>query len=433
MATTGTKSSGSDFVGLNDALKHVYEPAMANNAVVESEVWDLFTEQEGFEWSEGPDGKQINMSHIFASGGGSGFMDEDDYLYTPTSPTIKQSSLTLKQGTVTVELSGRTLRRVKAGPAAFATWADEALPLAVERLVFHKDRALMGDGTGIVCRIDEVTPAVSDLGIDSAYGIAGLAGATNLVLENDSLRFGPNANGTSLRTGAAVVSAVDYPNSEINIDALPTSTADNDYVFVGDANVNGSGTREPMGLLGIVDDGTVLATFQGLSRTTYPRMQAHIIDSTSGTFNATLSEDLLDYSDSIAWQRGKGKPSIVLTSYSGRRSYWKSLKSDRSINDPAGSYVGGRRSTRIILGDREAEIRACRKVPESLAFMLDRKSLKLYRVGPGRWDDTDGSIWNRVVNSTGRKDAFFAVFVEEYNVASNAPNRNVKITGLAAA
>lgn len=438
MATTGTLSSGSDFIGLNDALKHVYEPAMANQAVTESELWDLFTQQEGFEVSEGPDGKQINLSHIFAAGGGAGFMNEDDYLYSATNPTIKQSSLTIKQAMVPVELSGRTLRRVKAGPAAFATWADEALPLAVERLAFHKDRALMGAGTGIVCRINDASPATTDTGIDSAYGVAGLDGAEFLLLEGDSTRWGPNANGSSLRTGAAVVAAVDYENVEIDIDAVPTSGADNDYVFIGDANVNGSGTRESMGLLGIVDDGTIVSTFQGLARATYPRMKAQIVAADTaqgGQFGGILSEDLLEYADRIAWQRGKGKPDVIVTSYSGHASFWKSLKGDRRINDPAGAYRGGVRSggLSITLGDRDVVLRKVRKCPQSLAFMLTKSSLKMYAIGAGRWDDTDGSIWNRVINSTGRKDAFFAVFVEEYNVASSHPNRNVKITGLVAA
>jgi hypothetical protein len=77
-------------------------------------------------------------------------MNEDDYLYTPTNPTTKQSSITIKQLVAVVELSGRTLRRVKKGPAAFVTWADEALPRKAQRLAFHKDRMYLGTGTGII-------------------------------------------------------------------------------------------------------------------------------------------------------------------------------------------------------------------------------------------------------------------------------------------
>jgi hypothetical protein len=139
-------------------LKQVYTKAFENNVEKESELADVIQKAEGFDVIEGPDGKQVNMGHIFSSGGGVGSMNEDDYLYTPTNPTAKQSSITIKQHVAVVELSGRTLRRVKKGPAAFVTWADEALPRKAARLAFHKDRQYLGTGTGIICRINQARP-----------------------------------------------------------------------------------------------------------------------------------------------------------------------------------------------------------------------------------------------------------------------------------
>jgi hypothetical protein len=43
--------------------------------------------------------------------------------------------------------------------------------------------------------------------IGSAFGVASLEGAANLLLRDDNLRAGPNANGTSLRAGTALVSS----------------------------------------------------------------------------------------------------------------------------------------------------------------------------------------------------------------------------------
>ena len=430
MATTNTSDTS-----FSDILKEEYEPIMQNQLVTDSEAKDLYTPADGFEVTEGPDGKQINIAHLFSAGGGGGFMDEDDYLYTSTNPSIKQSHINIKQAMVTAELSGRTLRRVKQGAAAFADWASEVLPLKVEYLAHVEDRALLGAGNGIVARVNG-TPAAAGTAVDSAYGIASLEGAEFLFAEGDTLRWGPNADGTSLRTGAAVVTGINYDDKEIIIDSLPTSAADNDYIFMGTANVNGSGSVEAMGLEGIVDDGTNVATFQGLSRSTYLKMNAQIINAAtaqSNVFAGVLSEDLLDYADRQAWMRGKGKPDYLLTSYSGRSSFWKSLKDDRRITDPAGNYTGGRANLRMILGDRIIDLKCARKVPDSRAFLNERKSLKFYRVGQPHWDDTTGAIWDRVIDSTGRKDAFWAVFLDEFNVASGMPNHCVKITNLAAA
>src|SRR5690242_7134667 len=431
MATTNTSDTT-----FSDILKQEYEPIMQNQLVEDSEARDLYTPADGFEVTEGPDGKQINIAHLFSAGGGGGFMGESDYLYTSTNPNIKQSHITIKQAMVAAELSGRTLRRVKQGPTAFADWATEVLPLKVQYLAHLEDRALLGAGNGIVARVNDAAPSTSGTGIDTAYGITGLAGAEFLFAEGDTLRWGPNADGTSLRTGAAVVTGIDYANKKIQIDAVPTSAADNDYIFMGTANVNGSGSVEAMGLEGIVDDGTNVATFQGLSRTTYLKMNAQIIDAATAqnnVFAGALSEDLLDFADRQAWMRGRGKPDYLLTSYSGRSSFWKSRKDDRRINDPSGDYIGGRGTMRMRLGDRVIELKCARKVPESRAFLNEKKSLKFYRVGQPHWDDTTGTVWDRVIDSTGRKDAFWAVFIDEFEVASGTPNHNVKIINLAAA
>lgn len=424
--------------GLADVLKTVYEPLMRDLSVTESECWDLFTEEENFDVTEGPDGKQINLAHVFSYGGGVGAMGEGDYIYASQDPDIKQSSVTIKQWGATVEMSGRVMRRVKEGPAAFATWAERILPERVRRLVFHKDRALLGLGTGILFQLNGTPGAATAQAINNAYGISGLTGAEFMTWNGDSLRYASDAAGTSLRTGAAVVKAVHFAAKTIDTDILPTSATGGDFVALGDANVNGFGSKENMGLLGIVDDGTNLSSLQGLSRTTYPLMQAQIINAATangGIYNGLFSEDLLDFADATAYERGLGKPDVVLTNRTARRAFWKDLKNDRRINDPMGSYTGGRSDggLRMILGDRSVELRVARKVPSSIALLLQKDTLRMFRVGAGRWDDTSGSIWTRSVDATGRKDAYFANYVEEFEVACTAPNKNLQINTLSAA
>lgn len=422
----------------SDILKQVYEPVLQNLSVVESELWDLFTQEEAFQVTEGPDGKQINMAHVFSYGGGVGFMGENDYIYASQDPNIKQSNITIKQAAAVVEMSGRVMRRVREGQAAFASWANEILPQRVQRLAFHKDRALMGAGNGILFQLNGTPGGATGIAINNAFGISGLGTATYNTWQGDSLRFSGAVDGSVLRTGPAVTQAVHYGPSTFDVDVLPTGAAAGDYVALGDANVNAFGSKENMGLQGIVDDGTVVPTFQGLSRTTYPLMQAQIVNSATangGIYGGTFGEELLEFADRQAYEHGLGKPDVIVCSRAARASYWKSLKADRRFNDPAGSYVGGlsRDGLRMIVGDRELGLKVTRKCPTSLAFLVQKDTLRMFRVGPGRWDDTSGSIWNRTIDTTGRKDAYYAVYIEEFEVASPAPNRNVLISNLAAA
>lgn len=433
MATIGT-TSGSDFSGLNDAMKYNYSEAFENNIEKEQEVMDAFKAAGDFKVIDGPDGKGVQIQHTFHSGGGFSAGLEDDYLPTNTNPSIKQSTITLKKLTAAVQLSGQALRRVKEGPAAFATWANEALPRRAQTVAWHADRMALGFGNGIIGRVNDATPG-TDLIIDAAFGVAGLEGATRLVRPGDSLRFSPNANGTTPRTAASVVASIDHDASTLTVNAIDGSLADDDYIFIGDANVYGLGAREVTGLENIIDNGVLAGTFQTLSRTSYPQLKAQQIDASASPWNATLSEELLDYAATQAWERAGGMIDLILTNRGSQRAFWKSLKGDRVFNDPRGDYMGGKndKGLKMLLGTKVVTIRAARKVPDSRAYLIDSSSIRKYQLGKGKWDDTTGSVWERAFNSTGRYDAYVAFYIQEMELGCGDPARNVKITGLASA
>ena len=85
MSTTGT-GTGSDFSGLNDAMKYVYAPAFATNIEGEQEVLGVFQDVGDFETTDGPDGKSIQIPMYMSAGGGFAAMLEDDYMPTNTAP-----------------------------------------------------------------------------------------------------------------------------------------------------------------------------------------------------------------------------------------------------------------------------------------------------------------------------------------------------------
>lgn len=428
MATIGT-GTGSDFSGLNDAMKYVYSESFEVNIEKEQEVMDAFKSAGNFKTVDGPDGKGVQIQHTFHSGGGFSAGLEDDYLPTSTNPSIKQSTITLKKLTAAVQLSGQALRRVKEGPAAFATWANEALPRRAQGAAWHIDRMALGTGTGIVARVNEGSPDET-IPVDAAFGVASLEGATRLIKEGDSLRASPNANGTSPRTGAMVITAIDHDTNIVTVDAAAASLTDNDYLFVGDANVYGLGAREVTGLEAIIDDGNIVASLQGLTRSSYPKMKAQQIDAATAVEGSTLTEELLDRAATQAWERAGGNIDLILANRASQRAFWKALKGDRVLNDPRGDFQGGKGKVKMLLGTKVVEIRAARKVPDSRCYMIDSSTIRKYQLGKGKWDDTTGSVWERAFNSTGRYDAYVAFYIQEMEMGCGDPSKNVKITGL---
>lgn len=367
-------------------------------------------------------------------------MLEDDYFPDNVAPGWLQSNLTIKQIAARVDMSGRAFRRAIEGPAAFATWADMALTERAKRVAFHMDRMSLGTGTGIVGRINGTPDGTGDQ-INDAFGIAGLGTALNNFLRDETFRYSPNANGTSPRAGVVHVVRINYSADTFDTDltsalgtpATAASAASTDYVFVGSANVNGSGAREIMGLEGHIDDGTNVATYQGQTRSNFPDvLNSQIINSTT-SYSGVASEDLFDFCDATCYERAGGRPDLILVNRSGQRSFWKSLRGDRVLNDPQGQYTGGKTTLRMMLGDRIVEVRAARKVPVSRGYGIDRSTFRRFKIGSGRWDGVTGSIWNRVQDSTGVKDAAYAVWIQEEELACVHPAKNFKITSLVAA
>lgn len=433
MPTTGIASTGTDFIGATGALKEVYDKPFENNIEGESEVWSALEKTDGFELTDQDgDGKGIKINHTFSYGGGVYAMSESDYFGQSSLPSTTQSTTTIPTISATVQMSGRLMRRMQGDKVAFANWADELLPKRAKRVAFHLDRMSLGTGTGIIGRISGAPTGTNDT-LAAAFGIAGLEGAGNLILRGDVLRYSPNADGSAPRALAATVNQKPIGTTGVfSVDQLPTAAANNDYVALGDANVLSFG-KEIMGLEGIIDDGTNLTTIQSLSRTTFGEMKAQVIDSTAAQFGATLSEEVIDFADSQAFEQGDGgQPNLLLVNRSGNRSFWKSLKADRQITDPRGSYTGGRAKLEMLVGDRMVKIVPARKVPLSRAYGIDTRAIKRADIGPGGWVNTTGAVFKQVSDATGYKDAYVAHYIKETQLITYDPAMCYKITGLAA-
>lgn len=417
---------------IDEAMKIIFEDAITESFVTDTETFDLYEQDMNVKVDETTGGRWIETAQLFDLPSGVGARAEGEYIPIPEGPTIVNSRINLKKIQATLEMTGEVFDTVRTNERAFVNYADRAMGYLVELMNHDLDRQLIGYGAGAVARVDMVTPAAADLAIDSAYGVAGYTKAWTLFQENETIRVGPNLDGTSIRAGSAKIIDVDPENDEIDLDGLIAGTLDNDYIFMGDTNVASSQTaagvdREVMGLLGMIDDGTVLATFQNIARATYRKWQAVLYSAAS----AAMTETVLVNADDASFEKGGGRATVVLASRDVLRGYWADLKSDRSINDPRGTFEGGLKGLKIHLGDRSITLRASRKMPPQIAFGIDPSTLKRFHNVGFKWDDRDGSIWGRVTDGTGRKDAFFATGYIRFQTACSNPRKNFKITNIA--
>lgn len=426
---------------LDEAMKILFEESVVNNVVTDSDTMDIFEEDNDVKTDETTGGRYIETAQYFQLPSGVGARAENEYIPVPEAGLVANSRIYLKKIQGVVEMTGDTMRRIKGNPGAYLNWAERALPDLVQRLRNDLDRMALGFGSGAKARVNDAAPD-GTLHIDSMFGIDGYTRAWLNFLEGERIVFSVAADGDPLRNAgasqSAKVTAIDDDDDDpmITLDALPNEVVDNDYIFSGDASGASCPTaagvdRETMGLLGMVDDGSILATFQNLLRSSYRLWNSVIVDANSGTFDGELTEELLDYSAEQAMTRGGGEINLILTSHSGVRSYWAGLNQYKTINDPR-SFTGGKGKVYILLGTRRIELRAGRKVPPQVTFMLDKSTFKRWQLKGARfeWDDTTGAIWNRVSDGTGRKDAYYAVGNMYKQLGCLAPRKNVRIENL---
>jgi hypothetical protein len=327
---------------------------------------------------------------------------------------------------------------------------ERALPDLVTRLVNEIDRMYIGFGAGIKARA-ELTPVKTsittvEIQVNRSLGVDGFTDAFLQFLEGEQIVFDTAADGQTLITGGGdqslQVTDIDEDNNTIQftglealIDAVVAAGA-NIYLFPGDeagasSQTAGGVDREIAGLMAGADDGGIIATYNNISRTgALSRLwKAIIIDGSDAAWGGQLTEELLSFADDEVAVKGAGRIDTVITSRAAARGYWQSLKGDRVFNDPR-AFAGGRNGLSIILGDREVMLKVARKLPPEVAFGLQADTWRRLTLGTWDWDDRTGSIWNRVTDSVGRKDAFFATGNMYEQLFCVAPRKNVRIDNL---
>ena len=426
---------------LNEALKVNFEGPLFNTVVLRSETFDLF--KQTAKTMTGPEGRYIELAHMFGAPEGVGSRDEHGFLPVPETPAFVNGRVRLKKTVGTIQTTWNAMVNAVKGKAAFADWAEMTLMKLVETLTDDLDRQAIGYGTGIICRVDESSPDTS-LQIDAPFGFAGdEKGWLPGLRRGQRIVFSGNADGSGLRDGgksAKILSMDPDGNSEggiLTLDALPAGVADNDYIFKGDdygSNAPNQGSEvEMMGLTGMIDDGTVLDTFQNISRTTYPEWKSRLIDASASPYSGSALEVLFMRLADDAALYGKGDITHLLCSRNVFRNAFNAIRGlggYGGVQDPAKGHTGGSKGITYYIGTKPVELRAVLKIPVGMLYAIDRATMLRFSHTNGEWDNTTGSIFRQVSNGAAVKDEFFAYYRCYMELACTDPRKNARATGV---
>lgn len=445
------------------AVQKVVFDAFHNDVIFDSEFADIFESDTDVQTDTTGGGRYIEHAVQLAMGGGGRAMSSESYLSLAQTPRFANPRIYLKSFHDTLNLSGEALDRLKSGEEGWLSAMEQALPDLKNRMVHHDDCAMLGLGNGVKARIRSVTstlggisftagvsaynsPATGQfaIAIDRPFGITGLTEAWRLFAENDSIVLTADATAATptLRnagtTQAAVVTNIDEDNDVLILtaaSALQAAVAAGDYIGLGDAagsEFQVSSVFQTMtGLYGAVDDGSLLATYMGVTRSNERLLKAKTLTA-STNYNSQLSETCLERADDLLTDR-KSAIKVIITSKSGNRQYRKSLRGDRLFNANAtgvGGTSAGQKGLQIILGTNNVNLRVSRKIPPEVTFGLADTKWKLYQSGSMEFDTRTGSMWKQYVDGTGRKHQYFADVFRYRELFCGFPGGNVRIDGL---
>lgn len=372
-------------------------------------------------------GRRVVFPIHYGRNTGVGSVAEGNSLPTGGNQSFAEARVTFKYTYLRIQLTAQTIKQSRTDKMAFAKAMEVEMKQAVQdgnRLV---NRQLFGFGVGIMCKADGTQTTSATLNVKDPYGVAisDRTGAARLLQAGEWIAAVRNATPTSATDSDIIwvkqISSISADGKTITLTAVSGATTnDGDMIVLAPAGgdsvtTESSVNKEPMGLLGIADDGTYLTTLHNISRTTYPQYKSYV-----QSVNGDLTMDGLQQAYDSVDEKSGMEITHLICHHSVRRSYLNQLQVlKRYVNQmamsPDGGFKGGAISSDIEFNEKP--VVAERMAPLGMIFGINKTEGKRYLNSEG-WADDDGRILLRVSN----KDTYEGRFRIFDNYSNDRPD-----------
>jgi hypothetical protein len=308
-----------------------------------------------------------------------------------------QARATAKKIIGRVELTPEAIADSSKSEFAFVSARKDEMNRLIDDFARRQEHYLVGDGKGVLALINDASPTTGTvLGLDSPGGIANTAFGNRFVQPGMAVALINPATGALRATSAITVVGAAATGLSIDISVAPTNGVDNDYlVQAANASVTDvldtSYNQAPMGVMGLIDDGTYVMNYFGIDRSLYPSYASYVKAAT-GAF----SVDVIQQSADVVDQKLNGKTSRLIMHHSTRRLYIQATDADRkyigaSLLRPDAGTAAFKQGD-LTLG--EVPITVIRDFALDVVMGLDEEQMDAvqYVSEKGKWVDEDGSI-----------------------------------------
>lgn len=395
------------------------------------------------------EGRQVVFPINVQGSPGFVYMTAGGDLAAATPQTTVDVRIPIRQGWGRIQLTYDVIKAAATNRGAFER------PLAFELKRFTQDainkgnRSCWGDGTGIIGEVDSYnagTAVITCRNLSSATaGTALNSNAGNRYIKvGDLLDVYTNAATPLARNQGVKVNSLSLSANTITVTlGTGTNPVAGDRLYVSQPSLGTPYNMDPMGIGGIVDDGTYVPVLHNVDRTAatgYPIWQAQVITLGTGPLagnTGSLSLDILQRAIDAASEGAAGYPALIVGHYSARREALKLMVTDRRYTEVY-KYEPGIdedhmdtwpwKTTASYDGVPFVFEKDC---PWQTLFFLDPEALRKWVLCEMEWVNMGGA--NEVYLVPGKAGLYEAQATHMYNIGTdeNAPSSCTVVRNIA--
>ena len=416
------------------ALKNVYLPGIREELNEKTNLLDLFTEGDltQYEWQGA---NLIFALHSSRNYTGVMYVAEGGALPTAGNQSIANLTIPVCHLKGRIQLSYEVMRASRSDKGSFVRAMDLEQKGLVNDVARQRNRALAGFGSEILAVVT-VSTSGTVVTINNPGGVGGTTNPTRFIKAGMVLVQQAAAGGAVISVGtvASVSGALVTMTGVVSSTATAVlSLGTTSIAATGAGSYGGnSGTAgtdaadiASQGVLGLIDNGTFVATIFGLSRTANAFYNSTVLTNV-GTINTDILQRGVDNCEEIS---GEMIDKFICHS-SVRREVSKLTEADRryeSDNKPknydAGTLAGANKKDLTYNG---WSFRTDKDFAYGYLAGVNTSHLQWLPETKGEWAEDDGTILLRVANI----DAYEARFRISENFATDKANAHVMWSGI---
>lgn len=409
-------------------LKTVYRSMMQDMLNSETALWDRFKKApeeiwEGRNFVEWP--LRIGRTEAFGSGRPGSPLPQAQH-----QPTIPMKwPLRYLWGRVAFDVPAMKVARSNRG--SYQRVVDFEMEYFKEDFIDYVGELCWYDGRGVIALASAAGAGTVTLAVDTPRGVPGAVNGARFCQPNQRLAILDPTGSTILATRRVQSVADDGTSIDLNQPVSAIEAPDNAILVrcpnLGVTDVaDCSYLTDPMGLLGMIDDGTIVANYGEISRLTVPAARSPVFGGVGA-----LSLDILQQAYDVARQLGKGRIQEHWMFFATRRSYLALTIANRrfisnggTANNDIGFKGAGLDTDPEFNG---SPVKCDKDAPYDIWFGLDPKHCLKFNNTDFEWADEDGNVLDRQDDV----DAYEARARMFFNLCYQRPQASFRVDGIA--